>query len=476
MRRVVPALMALYAIAGVAAADLPGFDATLGLLEPRSGGEATTRERSRSAFTQHAPGLDSLALAGFALGNRVFSTPWVEAGASVAHFDGLGPYHSSRSCSGCHLRDGRGRPTEHPAGPARSMLVRLGAEDGAGRGDPRYGGVLSERAVRGLPPEGRLAVRWEEIQHRYPDGSRTRLRRPRFEIVEAAYGPLARSTRVSARIAPAVIGAGLLEAVPDSLLAALADPEDADRDGISGRVHWREPDERTPPEEVRLAATGRFPGTPSRAGRFGWKAMRSTVADQVAAALADDMGITTPARPELDLTEVQAEASLRPTGGEPELAGAALEALLDYCRLLAVPERRDLDDVSVQRGAARFRAAGCASCHVPSLTTGASRTAGLARQVIHPFSDLLLHDMGAELSDGMTEGHARAAEWRTPPLWGLGLARTVNGYLFLLHDGRARTTEEAILWHGGEARRSRDAFRSLPAAARGDLLRFLESL
>jgi CxxC motif-containing protein (DUF1111 family) len=211
------------------------------------------------------------------------------------------------------------------------------------------------------------------------------------------------------------------------------------------------------------------------AGRFGWKAAQPTVAAQVTVALVDDMGITTPARPEPGLTEAQAAARLRRNGGEPELDGKSLEALLTYCRLLAVPARRDLDDASVRRGAARFRELGCASCHVPALTTGAAPAPALAHQVIHPFSDLLLHDMGPELSDGVSEGDARAAEWRTPPLWGLGLARTVNGHLFLLHDGRARTTEEAILWHGGEARRSRDGFRSLPDAARRDLLRFLET-
>jgi CxxC motif-containing protein (DUF1111 family) len=478
MRRAAPVVMAVYAIAGVAAAGLPDADLALALLEARSGGDATSPDRSRSAFTQHAPGLSGSELAAFALGNRVFSTPWVEAGASVAHFDGLGPFYSSRSCSGCHLRDGRGRPPGGPDDIGETMLVRLGAADGPRTGlpDPRYGRVLSGRAVRGLAAEGRLEVRWEEIEHRYPDGTRARLRRPRARVADAAYGPLARDTRISARIAPAVIGVGLLEAIPDSVLAALADPDDADRDGISGRVHWRNDDALEAFIAVRHPAAATKPGPLPRAGRFGWKAAQVTLAAQVTAALAEDMGITTPSRPRPELSAAQVVARGRANGGEPELDGEALEALLAYCRLIAVPARRDVDDPAVRRGAERFRELGCASCHVPALTTGEAPAPALARQVVHPFSDLLLHDMGPELSDRMPEGAARASEWRTAPLWGLGLAATVNGYLYLLHDGRARTTEEAILWHDGEARRSRNAFRSLPASGRSDLLRFLDSL
>jgi CxxC motif-containing protein (DUF1111 family) len=466
MRRTAALVLVSCAAAAAAGAARLETSASRELLEARSAGDATTDVQSRAAFSQHVPGLTPEQLRTFAMGNRLFQTPWVEAPASVALFDGLGPFFSNRSCSGCHVRDGRGRPPEGPEDASRSMVVKLGGTDSSGRmaPDPNYGRVLSERAVQGLAPEARLVVRWEAVEHVYPSGETVPLRRPRLEVVDAAYGPLSPGVRISARIAPAVIGVGLLECVSDSLLAALADPEDADGDGVSGRVHWRDV---TEPGATR---------TRRMAGRYGWKAAQHSVASQVSTALAEDMGITTPARPQLEVTDAQREARRRPSGGEPELTGASLAALIGYGRMVAVPARRGLDDPAVRRGAERFRESGCASCHVPTLTTGHDEVAALSRQVFHPFTDLLLHDMGPGLSDGLPEGDARAPEWRTPPLWGIGRAAVVNGSLFLLHDGRARSHEEAILWHDGEARRSREAFRALPAGSRGDLIRFLESL
>ena len=462
MRRIAVLAATAYAMVAVAAADLPGSDPEVELLAARSGGDATTDVQSASAFTQHVAVLDAEALGQFARGNRIFSTPWVEAPASVTHFDGLGPFYTRRSCSGCHVHDGRGRPPEGPDDSTAAVVVKLGRRDRAGTRlpDPNYGGILSERAVRGLAAEGRLVVEWEAIEHAYPDGERAMLRRPRVRVADAGYGALAEDTRLSLRIPPAVFGSGLLEAVPDSLLLALADPDDADGDGVSGRVAW----------------LGRGTSGGRRAGRLGWKAAQPSVAEQVATALNEDMGITTPSRPRTELTKVQRAARSRPSGGRPELAGAALEALVNYIRWIAVPARRGLEDAEVRRGALRFRDAGCADCHVPRLVTGAAGEPPLARQVIHPFTDLLLHDMGPGLADGMPEGAADDAEWRTPPLWGLGLTETVNGHRFLLHDGRARTLEEAILWHDGEASRSREAFRALSAAERRDLVRFLDSL
>ncbi len=468
LRRTVSVLMVASSIEGVAVAvaGLREPPASHELLDARSAGEATTPVQSRIAFTQHVPGLTPEQLRAFALGDRVFRTSWVEAPASVVQFDGLGPFFSSRSCSGCHVRDGRGRPPEGPGDASRAVVTKLAVLDASGRWqpDPHYGHRLNERAVRGLVPEARLVVHWEEVEHVYPSGGRTTLRRPRFEVAGAAYGPLAHGAQLSVRIAPAVIGVGLLESVPDSTLIALADSADTDGDGVSGRVHW-------------LDATAREAAGATRVpGRFGWKAAQPSLAGQVTAALADDIGITTPAKREVELTQAQGAAKRRIQGGQPELEGALLDALLDYCRMVAVPARRDLDDTAVRRGADRFRGAGCASCHVATLTTGEDRVAAMSRQVIHPYSDLLLHDMGPGLSDGLPELGAQAAEWRTAPLWGIGLAASVNGFLYLLHDGRARSHEEAVLWHGGEAQQSRDAFRALPASSRSDLIRFLESL
>ena len=461
MRRALGLVAAMYAVVGVAMAELSATGPEL--LSARSGGDATTEVQTSAAFTQHPATLDSTALARFARGNRIFSTPWVEAPSSVSQFDGLGPFYTRHSCSGCHVHDGRGRPPQGPADSAAAVVVKLGMVDrsGARRPDPRYGSVLSERAVQGLAAEGRLVVEWQEVEQVYPDGARVTLRRPSLRATGLGYGALDASTRFSLRIAPAVIGAGLLEAVPDSLLAALADPNDVDRDGISGRV----------------ARPGRGPTGPGPAGRFGWKAAQPSVAQQVATALNEDIGITSMYRPITELTSVQGAAKKRRNGGDPEIsAGAQWEALVNYMRLVAVPARRDLDDPAVRRGAERFQVAGCARCHVATLTTGPAEPPVLARQVVHPFTDLLLHDMGDELADGMPEGDAAPAEWRTPPLWGLGLAATVNGRRFLLHDGRARSLEEAILWHGGEAERSRETFRALPVEARRELTSFLESL
>jgi CxxC motif-containing protein (DUF1111 family) len=426
-----------------------------------SGGRATVTERSRTAFTQPAPELPPSDLPAFALGNRIFSTPWVEAPSSVDKFDGLGPYFSTRSCSGCHLRDGRGRPPES-ADEVTAMVVKLAllTPGGALGPDPHYGIQLSERAIQGITPEGRIAITWQPRSETYPDGSTIELRQPSYRMVELGYGDLAPETKLSPRIAPGVFGAGLLEGVPDSVLLALANPKDANADGISGRVHW-----------VRDPETGK-----RRTGRFGWKSIQPTVTGQVTTALVMDMGITTSVRPEVELTSVQAAARDRPTGGSPELEGKNFAALVSYCRTLGVPERRGLEDPVVMRGAARFREAKCVSCHVPTLPVGQASHPAVSETVIHPYTDLLLHDLGPELSDGMPEGAAAASEWRTAPLWGIGLAERVDGYRFLLHDGRARTPEEAILWHGGEASASREAFRRLPAAARQDLLTFLESL
>lgn len=404
----------------------------------------------------------ALGVGSYAQGRRLFETSWVEAPASVAHFDGLGPFFSSRSCAGCHAGAGRGRPPEGPEDRARPMFTRLLVPgSGENSGDPRYGRRLSERAVRGLDPEGRLSVRWEELEYVYPDGAVAGIRRPRFELQDTAYGPLSSRTALSFRIAPAVRGLGLLESVPDSRLAALADPDDEDGDGISGRVHWR----------------AAIPGSTSpRAGRFGWKAAQPSVAWQVSDALVEELGITTSVRLAPELTYAQNSAHARANGGDPELDDARLVALIDYCRLTAVPERRDRTDAGVRRGEGHFRDAGCVSCHVPSLRTEASETGDVARGVIHPFTDLLLHDMGPALADALPEADAAAAEWRTAPLWGLAAAAEAGGNVNLLHDGRARTFEEAILWHGGEASRSREKFRTLPAHARRDLLRFLGSL
>jgi len=423
-----------------------------------SGGEATTATGTRDAFSKPAPSTPPEELRTFAFGNRLFTTSWVEAPGSVDLFDGLGPYFSRRSCSGCHTRDGRGRPPASPGDRSTSMVVKIRAADGRSP-HPVYGAQLSERAVSGLEPEGRVAIRWEEVPHVYPDGTPVSLRRPVPRPVELAHGEVGPHA-LSCRIAPGAFGTGLLEAVPDAAIVAAADPRDADGDGVSGRVNLvRDPD------------TGTL-----RPGRYGWKATQPSVRGQVTAALIGDMGLTTTLHPAEELTAHQPESHDRPRGGDPEVDDRRLAALVDYTRLLAVPARRDVEDPVVRRGADRFDEVGCTGCHTPTWVTADDAHPALAGQTIHPYTDLLLHDLGDDLADGVIEGTAEGGEWRTAPLWGLGLAERVNGYRFLLHDGRARTPEEAILWHGGEASGARDAFRRLDATDRAALLAFLESL
>jgi CxxC motif-containing protein (DUF1111 family) len=380
----------------------------------------------------------------------------------VKSFDGLGPLFNRVSCSGCHTRDGRGRPPEDGEGPLNSMLLRLGVPGkGAAKPHPVLGDQLNERAIAGQPAEGRARIVYEEAEGAFADGELFSLRKPAYTIVDPGFGALDEDLLISPRVAPAVIGLGLLEAVPGQTLLALSDPHDSDRDGISGRVN-----------RVRDETTGGMV-----IGRFGWKANQPSLRQQNAGAAVGDIGITTSMHPLQNCTDAQTACAGAPAGGMPEMSDEFLDKLTLYTGLLAVPAQRNPNDPMVQRGAALFRSMGCASCHMPTLVTGPHpEMPELSHQTIHPFTDLLLHDMGDGLADGRPDFEASVREWRTPPLWGLGLVETVNGHELLLHDGRARGPAEAILWHGGEAEAAREAFRSAPADDRKALIAFLRSL
>ncbi len=427
--------------------------------EELPGGAATVRDASENAFGFPAPNLPAASSDLFFVGNSFFKTNWAIAPASAEGRDGLGPLFNAASCSSCHLRDGRGRPPETDDEPFLGLLLRISRPGPVP--DPVYGDQIQPRAVPGVPPEARPRVRYREVAGAYGDGTPYRLRHPAYTLESPGYGPPAADLLVSPRVAPAVFGMGLLEAIPEARLLALADPEDADGDGISGR-----------PNRVPDVRSGR-----TVLGRFGWKANQPTVEQQSAAAMLGDIGITSPLFPEENWTDAQVEASKRPTGGRPELDAAKLEALTLYMKSLAVPARRRPADPLVRRGAELFAAAGCAKCHVPRHVTGEDpRFPALSGQAIFPYTDLLLHDLGPDLADGRPDFEATGNEWRTPPLWGLGLVRTVSGHTFLLHDGRARDAAEAILWHGGEALKSREFFRNLGAREREALLAFLDDL
>lgn len=415
----------------------------------------------------------------FRLGNALFRQLWVASPASTLAADGLGPFYNARSCESCHANDGRGH-TPDAAADATSMFLRLarGPANDAERlalerhlalnfPDPIYGRQLQDKAVPGLAAEGQMAIRYDTIAFTFPDGTRVDLRKPTYTATDLRYGPLDAATTLSARVAPSMIGLGLIEAIADDDIKASADPEDANHDGIYGKL------------QMVTDLKGSL-----RIGRFGWKAENATIRDQTAHAFSGDIGISTPDLPDAagDCTVQQPDCLARPDGDQAHLGkGEAPETVVSlvtfYSQNLAVPARRQSGFADMLRGKQLFYDSGCTACHRPKYVTRRDWPEKPLRfQLIWPYSDFLLHDMGEGLADGQAVGVADGNQWRTPPLWGIGLTKTVSGHQSYLHDGRARTLEEAILWHGGEAAKARDNYADLAAANRRKLIAFLESL
>ena len=438
----------------------------------RSGGMTTTYIENREAFSIPLANLDASLVRPFAFARHLFRKRW-GAGHSVDNqkvstvgiTDGLGPTFNRSSCSGCHLKDGRGHPPRTPDEPMKAMVIRLSIPgvdiNGGPLPHPEYGTQLQNNAIGEIPEEGRAVIQYEEIQGFFADGKPYSLRAPIYEFSEMSYGPIDENVLYSPRVAPAMYGLGLLEAIPESSIKAQSDPEDLDGDGISGRPNWVWD-----------------PVTQTRAiGRFGWKANVANLHQQVASAAIGDMGITTSVFPDQNCLPAQTACLSEMPTSSPELDDVRLATLIMYSRSLAVPAKRDIDKPVVRKGEKLFMEAGCASCHTPnSKTSSTAAIPALANQDITPYTDLLLHDMGEGLADGRPDFEATGREWRTAPLWGIGLVHHVNLHRFFLHDGRARGLEEAILWHGGEAESSRDIFLSMVAEDRTALLAFLKSL
>ncbi|MBS8240006.1 thiol oxidoreductase [Marinobacter lipolyticus] len=435
-----------------------------------TGGEGTVEQFDHNAYSLPQGNLAMTKRLDFSVGNSFFRNPWVEAPASTDARDGLGPLFNTNSCQGCHLKDGRGHPPTAEA-PSVSLFLRLAvpadphtdADLLRTRGfkpAPVYGSQLQTAAIPGMKPEADLVLTWQARTESYPDGRTVELRAPQYAIDNPNYGPLPEDLLVSPRVAPGMIGLGLLEAIEEADLLAAADPDDANGDGISGRANrvWHARTETTV------------------LGRFGWKAAEPDVRQQSMGAFSGDMGLTSALVPVTDCTSGQTCDQFA-DGGTPEVSDKVADFITFYASSLAVPARRELDHPQVQQGATTFNEIGCAGCHTPRHTTGqVPDRPDLSNQTIWPYTDLLLHDMGAALADGRDEFLANGNEWRTAPLWGIGLAQTVNPSAGFLHDGRARTLEEAILWHGGEASASTDRFKALPADRRAALIRFLQSL
>jgi CxxC motif-containing protein (DUF1111 family) len=419
----------------------------------------------------------------FKIGNSIFRKNWVSAPASTNASDGLGPLFNSRACQACHLKDGRGHPplsTDVPDNSG-SMLVRLSvppsteeekamlaAHRANSLPEPTYGGQLQDRSIQGLEAEGKLKIGYTEEKVKLAGGETVSLRKPHYELTDLGYGPISPEVMISPRVAPPMIGLGLLEAVPEAQILALAGAQAANNDGIAGKPNQVWSREH---EQVML-------------GRFGWKAGIPTIAQQAAEAFNGDIGISSTMIPagSGDCTEQQPTCLNAPSGNSPnnqnvEVGDDLFKLVAFYSQNLAVPARRKADDPEVLKGKQVFNQIGCANCHNPKFMTGeVPDQPHLSQQLIWPYTDMLLHDMGEGLADHRPEGAATGSEWRTPPLWGVGLTETVSGHTLFLHDGRARNLTEAILWHGGQGQASRDKFAALSKADRDALLAFVNSL
>jgi len=450
--------------------------------EASQGGAGTSRKRpNRDAFSHPAANLDFAAERDFKIGNGFFRKLWVSAPSSTQASDGLGPLFNARSCQSCHFKDGRGHPPEDEVDDRVSMFLRLSVPpttDAERKAladrtmlsipEPTYGGQLQDLAVTGLAAEGWMEVYYGSETVALGGGETAELRRPAYAASRLGYGPMRDDVMFSPRVANPMIGLGLIEAIHPNDILALADPDDRDGDGVSGR-----------PGMVRDAATGDIV-----LGRFGWKASMPSIRAQSAGAFSGDIGISTPDMPDAagDCTEAEAACRAAPNGVQPRLGDVeapppVLDLVTFYASHLVVPARRKVDAPEVLRGKQVFYEAGCPACHRPKFVTRRDAPSKFnAFQLIWPYTDLLLHDMGEGLADGRPVGDASGTEWRTPPLWGIGLTRTVNGHTYFLHDGRARNLLEAVLWHGGEAEAARDAVRDAPPEDRRALIAFLESL
>jgi CxxC motif-containing protein (DUF1111 family) len=435
-----------------------------------SGGGATVFASGRNAFSLPSGNMPLMQKLDFSVGNSFFRNPWVTAPASTDARDGLGPLFNTNGCQNCHIKDGRGHAPNGPEDSAVSLLVRLSIPENnllakaiqqSVLPEPNYGDQLQDFAIAGVKPEGRIHIEYTPVKKILAGGETVTLRKPIVSIVDLAYGKLHPQVQMSARIASPMIGLGLLEAIAEKDILELADPSDNDGDGISGKANlvW----------DVSRQSLA--------LGRFGWKAGQPSVRQQNAAAFDGDLGITSSLFSKDHCTEKQVKCLNSTSGGQPELSDKILDLVSFYARNLAVPARRNYASADVQQGEKLFREIGCGGCHQPQWKTSANySSAWLSDQTIHPYTDLLLHDMGPGLADNRPEFLANGQEWRTPPLWGIGLTKTVNTEASFLHDGRARDLKEAILWHGGEAEKSQKAFSLLPFEQRSMLIDFLNSL
>jgi CxxC motif-containing protein (DUF1111 family) len=402
-------------------------------------------------FNQMSPDASPPTGESFMLGRRLNETSFLdgthaEAGNPVyTEMVGLlGPHYSNVSCVSCHVNNGRALPPAIGA-PMIQSLVRVGS-DASGTPDPVLGSILSPQSQNGPPPDSVVISSYTTINGTYADGTTYQLQKPNYTF--SPYTP----AYYSVRLAPQLVGIGLLEAISENTVQMLADQDNAGTNGIAGHL-----------QTVTDPQTGQL-----RMGRFGYKAGKARISEQIAGALNLDMGVT---------TSIYPTRNNETNSGPVEFADSDLTNWIRYVSCLGVNARRSLTDTQCLQGEQLFISANCVQCHTPTMVTSSYHPfAELRNQTIHPYTDLLLHDMGPGLADNMGEGNATGSEWRTPPLWSIGLTPGVSGGEAYLHDGRARTLEEAILWHGGEATASQQAFVNMSATNRAALIAFLQSL
>lgn len=426
-----------------------------------SGGENfTTTDFGENTFGQQGNQLTREESRSFVFGNSLFRRNWVEAPASVTSLDGLGPLFNARSCGGCHFKDGRAAPFDEFAVRKPGTLWRISVN--GNQPHPMYGSQIQDVSLQKIKPEGNVETTYETIIGTYTDGTSYELLKPILELKNLGYGTIQERFALSTRIAPHLAGLGLLEAIPQSEIMALEDEFDQNQDGISGKIRIVE-NKKTKQQTI---------------GRFGWKNEQPTILQQSAIAFSGDMGLTTNLFPNTDFTDEQKK--IYPDvlqGGYPEVTDFQLKEMVIYLQALAVPAKRNTTTEQYLKGQKLFRKTRCNSCHVEKFVTkSGNNISSLDNQTISPFTDLLLHDMGEGLADMDAGFNAKfRKEWRTPPLWGIGLIPNVNKHTRLLHDGRARNVEEAILWHGGEAEQTKNQFKQLAKQEREALIFYINN-
>lgn len=425
-----------------------------------AGGDGTVFVTDATAFDRlianGTPGMQVL----HDQGRQIFFQEFVEYG--TGEFDGLGPLFIQTSCGGCHPGNGRSQPPLTEVDYNSGLLMRFSLAGSGPNGEPNpvpgYGTQLQNRSIDGVAPEAHFLFYYNIFNETYADGSNFPMHDPVFNVIDQ-YTPMPPNVLFTLRNGSPVYGLGLLEAVSDEEILSRVDETDDNVDYISGRANY-----------VWNVKSQQF-----EIGKLGWKASNPTIEQQTAGAFHEDMGVTSEGYFETEIGEGQSNSTTG-FGPEPDVEESVIDQVSYYLRTLAVPAPRNLDDPQVMHGRQIFYDLNCNGCHTPQLTTGNSAIPQLANQTIYPYTDLLIHDMGEILADGRPDFDASTNEWRTPPLWGLGLTAIVNPNARYLHDGRASSIEEAILWHGGEAHWAKEYFKSLPAEDREALLAFLNAL